>query len=342
MSSGSSRTPRPWLSSHLTPSWDITQSILPLPRFTLPPLRLPSSTGNFEVLVMPSSPVREIIDLTSDPISPVEIIRPSSSQTFRALHATVPQSQSQRSNRDVILLDDQQNEGREEGNVERSGSPDIQLIYARPRPWPQHAHALNQQFPIEAWRDIPYQAVRPDRYEASPPYVIPRGRYGQRELLHDDGTIFTNADPQIDLPRDLDFIRQGFPMGDGPPAQPYPPTYQAPPPPRPGYTRAPNEDIVAICANCDDELGVGEDDLKKQVWASRKCGHVSIRTCVVQHVRLIANRFIVANVQRTDRKGRRPYGKVSPNHFQSARLRAVKPRLPTQRVSSRSFYDPTL
>lgn len=306
MSSGSSRIPRPWLSSQLTPSWDITQSILPLPRFTLPPLRLPSHAAHFDVSVMPSPPVREIIDLTSDPISPVEIISPPSSQTFRALHANVHQSESQGSNRDVILVDDQPDEGRDEDDGERSGSPDIQLIYARPRPWPQHPHALNQQLPIEAWRDFPHHAVRPVRYEASPPYVLPRGRYGQRELLHDDGTMFTNADPQINLPGDLDFIRQGFPMGDGPPAQLYPPTYQAPPPPRPGYTRAPNEEIVAICANCDDELGVGEDDLKKQVWASRKCGHVSIRTCVVQHVRLTANRFIVANVQGTDRKGRRP------------------------------------
>ena len=280
MPGGSSRTPRPWFSSHLAPPWDITQSILPLPHFTLPPLRLPSSPGNFGVLVMPSSPEREIIDLTSDAISPVEIISPPSSQAFRTLHANVHQSRSQRSNRNVILLDDQQDEGRDEGDGERSGSPDIQLIYARPRPWPQHSHAFNQQFPIEAWRDLPHQPTRPGRYEASPPFVLPRRRYGPRELRHDGGTMFTNADPQIDLPGDLDFMRQGFPMGDGPRAQSYPPTYQAPPPPRPGYTRSPNEDIVAVCANCDDELGVGEDDLKKQVWASRKCGHVSARTCV--------------------------------------------------------------
>lgn len=278
MSSGSSRTPRPWFPSHLTPPWDITQSILPLPRFTLPPLRLPNSTGNLGVLVMPSSPVREIIDLTSDSTSPVQIISPPSSQAFRAIHTNVRQNGPHGSNQNVILLDDQQDEGREEGNEERSGSPDIQLIYARPRPWPQHTHALNQQFPIEAWRDLPRQPPRPGRYEASPPFVIPRGRYGQHELLHDDGTMFTNAEPQIDLPGNLDFMRQGFPMGDVPRAQSYPPTYQAPPPPRPGYTRSPNEDIAAICANCDEELGVGGDDLKKQVWASRKCGHVSSRT----------------------------------------------------------------
>lgn len=273
MSSGSSRTPRPWLSSHLTPPWDITQPILPLPRFTLPPLRLPSSTGNLGVLVMPSSPVREIIDLTSDSASPLQLISPA----FRALHTNVRQSRSHLSDRNVIFLD----EGREEGNEERSGSPDIQLIFARPRPWPHHPQALNHQFPIESWRDLPHQPPRPGRYEASPPFDVPRGRYGPHELLHDDGTMFTNADPQIDLPGTLDFVRQGFPMGDGPRAQSYPPTYQAPPAPRPGYTRSPDEDIVAICANCDEELGVGEDDLKKQVWASRKCGHVSTRDMIL-------------------------------------------------------------
>ncbi|MCJ1418666.1 hypothetical protein MMC32_005015 [Xylographa parallela] len=52
------------------------------------------------------------------------------------------------------------------------------------------------------------------------------------------------------------------------------PVYEAPPPPRPGFTRSPAESDTVICPNCNEELGIGEDDTKRQVWVVKKCGHV--------------------------------------------------------------------
>ena len=86
-----------------------------------------------------------------------------------------------------------------------------------------------------------------------------------------------HADFNFALPGRLDFETQGFRMGDEAQARPQPPlpTYEPPPAARPGYTRSPNEEDVMICPNCNDELGVGHNAEKRQVWIVRKCGHVS-------------------------------------------------------------------
>lgn len=100
------------------------------------------------------------------------------------------------------------------------------------------------------------------------------------EFVPREDPMFVNADPDLDLPGHLDFYTQGFPMG--PMAQighmvrqPAPPTYDAPSPPRTGYTRAPKEDDILVCPNCERELGVGDTEIKKQVWVIKRCGHVS-------------------------------------------------------------------
>lgn len=56
-------------------------------------------------------------------------------------------------------------------------------------------------------------------------------------------------------------------------------SYQAPPTPPLGFTRTPTVNDVLVCPNCDEELCVGDDDVAKQVWAIKACGHV--RTLVV-------------------------------------------------------------
>jgi hypothetical protein len=81
------------------------------------------------------------------------------------------------------------------------------------------------------------------------------------------------------LPVDLDFEAQAFHLGvDDDVARVIPdPVYNAPTPARSGYTRSLKEDDVAVCPNCDDELGTGDSDLKRQVWFIKKCGHVSLQ-----------------------------------------------------------------
>ena len=76
---------------------------------------------------------------------------------------------------------------------------------------------------------------------------------------------------------DLNFETVGFDMGrnNAPAAQRPRPTYEAPPAPPEGFIRSPAEEDTVICPNCDCELGQGDDDLKRQIWVIRSCGHVS-------------------------------------------------------------------
>lgn len=144
------------------------------------------------------------------------------------------------------------------------------------------------------WRNQPQRARRfdmpllpqdmyPERHRRQ---EVPRGAHG---LLHAQflrgglfrDSMFMNGNPNFELPADqLDFGTQGFAMDPGNQAaenaraRPAPPTYDAPPPPRTGYTRDPTEEDILLCPNCEEELGMGKDDTKKQVWVIRKCGHV--------------------------------------------------------------------
>jgi hypothetical protein len=58
-------------------------------------------------------------------------------------------------------------------------------------------------------------------------------------------------------------------------------SYQAPPTPPLGFTRTPAAADVLICPNCDEELCVGDDEVARQVWAIKACGHVSTLTFVL-------------------------------------------------------------
>ena len=76
-------------------------------------------------------------------------------------------------------------------------------------------------------------------------------------------------------PMTMDFDGVGFDMGlvggNRPPSPKYSPPAEAPH----GFTRNPAEDEVVVCPNCGDELAMGDDEVKQQVWAVKGCGHVS-------------------------------------------------------------------
>lgn len=76
----------------------------------------------------------------------------------------------------------------------------------------------------------------------------------------------------------LDFDVIGFELGPRVREAPPPPaTYDAPPPAPEGFTRSPEEEGGAlICPNCEEELCVGSDEIKRQVWIVKGCGHVSL------------------------------------------------------------------
>jgi hypothetical protein len=58
-------------------------------------------------------------------------------------------------------------------------------------------------------------------------------------------------------------------------AEPATPKYEPPPLAAKGFTRSPTEDEEVVCPNCGDELAVGKDEIKQQIWVVKSCGHVS-------------------------------------------------------------------
>ncbi|KAI4630095.1 hypothetical protein J4E80_001028 [Alternaria sp. BMP 0032] len=79
----------------------------------------------------------------------------------------------------------------------------------------------------------------------------------------------------------LDFDIIGFDIGPRVREAPPPPaTYDAPPPAPEGFTRSPEEEGEAlICPNCEEQLCVGSDEIKRQVWIVKGCGHVYCGEC---------------------------------------------------------------
>lgn len=349
------------------PSGDIQQSTPPHLHLSLPSIRYPGDGLDCRIPIM-SVPTQEIIDLTDDPSSPrgtrmyprSPYVQPSS--TVR--HSLHPP----RRVRDVISIDDVDDFVGMEANNIRNGSPEIELLYARPRlpsarqrqpPTHPEAQPSNPRFDgpvvdlelenlddmrnddLAEWRYARFREIyRGSRNQ------LPHSHLLHRESDRGDDVMFMAAVPQIDLPGSLDFRSQGFAMGPvqqpQPPPNPPPPTYEAPPAPRLGYSRSPKEDDVLICPNCEDELGVGKDDLKRQVWVAKKCGHVSLTakppTRRVAHVR---HRCIAANVQSTGRPLPNPRLREQdyPNPSQHVRLRTVTIKSVIQRVFFRSTYD---
>jgi hypothetical protein len=80
----------------------------------------------------------------------------------------------------------------------------------------------------------------------------------------------------IPMPAMMDFVATGFAIG--PNARNASPPYIEPSPPTEGFIKSTEEDDIVICPNCSDELGVGLDTLKRQVWVAKACGHVRVLT----------------------------------------------------------------
>jgi len=97
---------------------------------------------------------------------------------------------------------------------------------------------------------------------------------------HNFGTMFVPESgipmgPNDLPPMAMDYANVAFDYNSGMPTRP---TYEAPPAAPDGFTRSPRKEDVLLCPNCDCELGEG-DDLEKQFWVSKDCGHVYCGVC---------------------------------------------------------------
>jgi hypothetical protein len=102
------------------------------------------------------------------------------------------------------------------------------------------------------------------------------------------------------VPTMMDFNVVGFDMGYEGGNRPASPKYEPPADPEPGFTRNPTEDEVVVCPNCGDELAMGEDELKQQIWVIKGCGHVSLPLLFARSVHFLTrHRHTAANARKT-------------------------------------------
>jgi hypothetical protein len=90
------------------------------------------------------------------------------------------------------------------------------------------------------------------------------------------------------VPIEMDYTLTGFNLGgleSHGSSPPPPPSHPTIPPAPHGFTRDPKENETYVCPNCEEELCSGDDDIKKQVWVVKGCGHVYCGECA-------KNRFI--------------------------------------------------
>lgn len=238
----------------------------------------------------PQNEAQNVIDLTQEPPSPVfapqSNVHPLNRRRSPPLPpppAPAPRAQrGPRYERDIIDAEVPAMDLRE-------SSPEVQFIRARPRS--RSASGPSRIPTADTSRVRPNFRLFPvgpaDRGHGSGTTLL-----GVSRFLPDIGafTMGRNHRARDELVQiddwhlggfeapELNFDLQGFNLEqpsrpvDQPPRLPI---YDAPPPPRAGFTRELKEDDLLICANCDDELGAGEEDVKRQVWIVKACGHVS-------------------------------------------------------------------
>lgn len=230
-----------------------------------------------------SQPAQDIIDLTDEPSSPP----PTEASSFfpSAPRITGSVNRGPRYERDIIDIDGTEDEA-------RNASPEIQFLRSRPRSPSstehrpsnvQTTHGPHLHRAVSGMRGLVNTSTGarwhlPDLAQ-SMRIGMSSGAFSAREAGEGFGAIGNWVENRIFDAPEMNFLAPGFNLEN--PSRPQPqtrlPTYEAPSPPSSGFTRSPNEEDMLVCPNCDDELGTGDDDVKKQVWVVKACGHV-IRT----------------------------------------------------------------
>lgn len=310
-----------------------TRSFLSSLPFSMPTLpSLPRFSGDGFDFRRPASAriPPDIIDLTDDN-SPEEVPtqhrpHPRSNNVTLASHT----NPIRRPFRDFIDIDDESTRATIDSS---SQSPDVELVEVRSvrsqhasdtddrrrtdttharhgstlRP-PGSSHTDHRPFAVGGWNGLRQhaQGQQHTQHSARQLHQLLHANHHHHHHHHHHApadVLLLHGNRDIILPGDLDFVTQGFRMGDvtADPPQPAPPTYDAPPPAREGFTRSPKEEDVLLCPNCEDELGTGKDEVKRQVWVVKACGHVRVsRLRRSSSFLLTGSRCIVENVQKTD------------------------------------------
>ncbi|KAI4197812.1 MAG: hypothetical protein LQ346_002909 [Caloplaca aetnensis] len=297
---------RPPFSSTTSASPSRSSIFSSLSNVTMPNLRFPGDGLDFRrpAAAPVRAPAANIIDLTED--NSADEVHPRARPSARAssLSTTSQPNNGRLTFPDFIDLDEESTRATIGSSSE---TPDLELLGVRSiRSQPRsatEAHLRQENRHVRANLRPPSPSHDPADHAST---IVPVGGRGalqqhaqlgrerQQQLAqqtarqfhqlltsnHPDpiaNTLLRHEGRDIILPGDLDFVTQGFRMGDAPVTRQVPPplpTYDAPSPPRAGFTRSPKEDDALVCPNCEDELGLGNDDIKRQVWVIKACGHV--------------------------------------------------------------------
>lgn len=239
-----------------------------------------------------SQSAQQVIDLTEDrSSSPIgaHIVPPTLSHIEGQRVAQRPP----RFDRDIISIDDQEDEAVDL----REESPEIQFLTSRPRSrslsttrQARHQSTLRQRRHTPATRSPVRRPHVSLRILGAP--VEAHGHQNAGWLFNPlTAQVSTNTSRSLEeellewenfpggnfeIPAHLDYRATAFDLDQPARRQPQPrlPTYDPPAAAQEGFTRTPKEDDVLVCPNCDDELGLGDDEVKRQVWVVKVCGHV--------------------------------------------------------------------
>lgn len=218
-----------------------------------------------------------VIDLTNEPDSP-ELRRqvPENRGTPRR-----PRQRPPRFERDILAdvvdLDDGEDQ-------DPSSSPEVQFVSSNTR---QPPPTTQRSFSSNLWRMLPFpHSMFGNRNRRELPWGA------AAHLPRDDiETLFIGDGPgavdfTINLDREFNWL--GLPAIRSPAERERPQSSYKPPSPAPeGFTRNLAEEDIVTCPNCDQELGLG-DEQKEQIYAAKSCGHVRVAHC---HFGLVSNLF---------------------------------------------------
>lgn len=258
------------------------------PHLSLPPLPPRYAGDGFDfrrpTMSSPHQMQEEVIDLTNEPDSPPRRTRHHDPQHSGATtpHRARPPRFGRNIMDDVVVDLEEQTQA----PIDLSSSPEVQYMggprspevefvrsTVRPAPLPRrpptfisHTDILNMlrlRVPI-----LPDREATIRREVARRARNLPRRPPQEVETLWIDGPR-SDLDLAVDLTFEFPDITPGFDSTR------QPPSYKPPSPAPEGFTRNARDNDVVVCPNCDAELGVG-DEIKKQIWVAKQCGHVGI------------------------------------------------------------------
>ncbi|KAJ5310164.1 54S ribosomal protein L51 [Penicillium atrosanguineum] len=259
----------------------------------LPPIRTPRDGFDFRRPAPLTSQEEDVIDLTNEPETPPQRTHAHPSES-RTLSTSRPPRFGRNILADVVDLEEEADDDPGEGP---SSSPEVQFVRATTRPRAQPP-PRGQWDPVAMISSTLARGFRTrqdaeDRRMLSSVSLLHSRRVPPLHRLPTDHMIFSGDGSVLNGfgPGFLDYGHSSFEMRPPTPPEPRPQrqVYKAPSPAPEGFTRTLGEDDVAVCPNCEWELGTGEGK-RQEIWVSKPCGHVYCGECAENRSMLKAKR----------------------------------------------------